>query len=469
MTLSSLLAAGCLLAAPLQSIPPAYGEGPEASDLAEVRVAEALPVAEQGMAAEALVAEALPVAEQGMAAEALVAEALPTDDQAMAVESGIAAAPVESPWAAPNSRVSSLNGRFLLLNMHGALFHSDTRDMEENVAYARWMGAGVIRVFATDNNSGGSWSGREVADRIAQMAPALRAANVRLIVALTNNHRPVPGEAVESSGWMDGYYQLLLPFYTRNWREAYVPFATELIDRVKKLGALDVIFAWELGNELHTPREPVAVVPFITGAVQEIRRVDPDTPILPGTMGIHHLDPYQPESIIGRWLNCDAPVDGYTLHSYDWLGPNRPGDMPIGYDFDSVLAEPCPNGRRLPVIVEELGTSRELPGVYTAEQEEKRLEQESRQIRYVLDRYPRVIGIGAWNGESPKVVDKRFGDNRRGLTSYGPWADGSGSGYVGGSGARSRLEEMLRGLPARPGEWPGYEQQEIEASAGGSG
>ena len=413
-------------------------------------MAEALPTDEAGLAPEAGIAEALPTDGQGLEPEAEAGEALPTDGQVTALASDVAAAPVESLWAAPNSRVSSLNGRFLLLNMHGALFHSESKDLEENVAYARWIGAGVIRVFATDNNTGRSWSGKEVGSRIAQMAPALRAAGIKLIVALTNNHRPVPGEATESSGWMDGYYQLLLPFYTQNWRAAYLPFIRDLIGTVKESGALDVIFAWELGNELHTPVEPVDIVPFITGAVQEIRQVDPDTPIFSGTMGIQHLHPYRPDSIIGRWLYCDAPVDAYTLHAYDWLGTENPGDMPINYDFDSVLAEPCPNGRRLPVIVEELGTSRELTGLYTAQQEQKRLEQEVKQIRYVLDHYPRVIGIGAWNGESPRVTDKRFSDNRRGLTSYGPLADGSGSGYVGGSGVRAQLEELLRNLPARP-------------------
>ena len=58
----------------------------------------------------------------------------------------------------------------------------------------------------------------------------------------------------------------------------------DLIGTVASRGAQDVIYAWELGNELHTPRQPDALVPFITSAVQEVRTQDPLTPILPGTM-----------------------------------------------------------------------------------------------------------------------------------------------------------------------------------------
>src|SRR5690606_31713557 len=122
-----------------------------------------------------------------------------------------------------------LNGRFLMLNMHGALFHERASDFQENVAYARWLGAGVIRVFATDNNALKSWDGQRLGNHIADMAPIFRAGGLKLLVALVNNHRPVPGEVDESVGWMDGYYQLLLPFYTSHWRDAYLRFARDLI------------------------------------------------------------------------------------------------------------------------------------------------------------------------------------------------------------------------------------------------
>ena len=42
--------------------------------------------------------------------------------------------------------------------------------------------------------------------------------------------RAVPGEPAASSGWMDNYMQLLLPFYTSNWRGAYLQFVRELVD-----------------------------------------------------------------------------------------------------------------------------------------------------------------------------------------------------------------------------------------------
>ncbi len=346
-----------------------------------------------------------------------------------------------------------LNGRFLLVNMHGALFHEDPRDFQENVAYAQWLGTGVIRVFATDSNTFKPWDGRRVGSVIAQEAPVLRAARIKLVVALVNNHQPVPGEAPESAGWLDGYYQLLLPFYTRTWRDSYLSFLRALISTVRDRGAGDVIQAWQIGNELHTPESPTAFVPFVVDVARQIRALDPSTPIYPGTMGANHLQPWNPASPVARWLYCEAPVDAYTLHAYDWVSRERSGDMPIQWDLDTITAEPCPSGRRLPVIVEELGTSRALPGVYTADQEERRLEQEVRQIRFVLG-YGIVQGLGVWNGESPRVRDRTFYDRRRGLTSYGPDGEGGGSCYdprpLASPGVRCRLERLLQALPAPP-------------------
>src|SRR4051794_17357794 len=134
-----------------------------------------------------------------------------------------------------------LNGSFLVVNMHGMLFHPALSDIDEDVAYARWLGGGVIRVFATDNNSPLYWDGRTVGNRIAEIAPSLRAARIRLIVALVNNHREVPGELPSSSGWMDNYWQLLLPFYTTNWRGAYLGFVRDVISTVRQRGAQDVV------------------------------------------------------------------------------------------------------------------------------------------------------------------------------------------------------------------------------------
>ena len=65
-----------------------------------------------------------------------------------------------------------------------------------------------------------------------------------------------------------------------------------------------------------------------------------------------------------------------------------------------------------------------------------------------------VVGIGAWSAESP-LVGRRRHDNRRGLTSFGPDRDGSGSCYPPAAqattpGVRCRLEQVLRSLPALP-------------------
>jgi hypothetical protein len=186
----------------------------------------------------------------------------------------------------------------------------------------------------------------------------------------------------------------------------------------------------------------------------EIRRIDPTTPIWPGTMGAHHLDIIYDLSVdidVAHNLYCDMPVQAYTLHTYDWIDANNGGDMPIDWDLKYVVSQPCPNGRRLPVVVEELGTSRELPGHYGADDEDRRIEQEIHQLRMVLS-YDQVVGVGSWSSESPVSPNSRH-DNRRGLTSYGPDRSGSGSCYPPAGqtpGARCRLETILRNLPARP-------------------
>src|SRR5206468_11955154 len=115
------------------------------------------------------------------------------------------------------------------------------------------------------------------------------------------------------------------PFFGENWRRAYLPFVTGLISTVRDRDALDVIQAWELGNEIHTQQAPTVVKSFVVDAVAEIRRLDPDTPIYPGSMGANHLEPWYPQSAIARWLYCEAPIDAYTLHAYDWVSREREG------------------------------------------------------------------------------------------------------------------------------------------------
>jgi hypothetical protein len=346
--------------------------------------------------------------------------------------------------------VGTLNGRFLLLNMHGVLFHRDIANIYDDVDYAVWMNAGIIRAFATDGGDFEDWGGEQVGNRIADIAPYLRSSGVKLIVALVNNHKAVPSERPDSYGWEDGYIQLLLPFYYGNWRGAYLSFVRGLIGTVVRRGAQDVIWAWELGNELHTPSEPPMVMPFINAMSQEVRRLDPNAQVLAGTMGANHLEPMTPNSPLARILYCNGAISAYTLHAYDWISPEHPGDMPINWDFDNIVKEPCPNGRQLPILVEELGTSRELPAQYDVNQEDRRVAQELQQIKMVL-RNEGVIGIGVWSAESPTVRDISRFDRRRGLTSYGQTALGSGSCYRQPDelmlGARCQLEQILRALP----------------------
>src|SRR3982074_3332796 len=67
------------------------------------------------------------------------------------------------------SRISAadpLNGGLFLVNNHGMLFHPEISDIQEDVSYARWLGSGIIRVFATDTNGPLAWDGKRVGARI---------------------------------------------------------------------------------------------------------------------------------------------------------------------------------------------------------------------------------------------------------------------------------------------------------------
>jgi hypothetical protein len=194
------------------------------------------------------------------------------------------------------------------------------------------------------------------------------------------------------------------------------------------------------------------VLSFMHAMAAEIKKLDPQTMLWPGTMGALHLDPENYRTQMGRRLYCEGPIDAYTLHGYDWLDEVRWGDMPIHWDLQNVVNTPCPNGRRLPVVVEELGTSRSLWSVWNGDNEERRFQQELIQIRMVLGS-DQVVGLGPWSSEAPNVHNQRF-DDHRGLTSYGPIANGWGSCYPPAfeteSAYRCRLEQVYRRLPAKP-------------------
>src|SRR5258707_11146933 len=75
--------------------------------------------------------------------------------------------------AAQQANVRVLGEHRLIANMHGLLFHEDTHDLQEDVTYAQWLGAGAIRAFATDNNSLRPWDGTKVGSQVVRLAPML--------------------------------------------------------------------------------------------------------------------------------------------------------------------------------------------------------------------------------------------------------------------------------------------------------
>ncbi len=361
-------------------------------------------------------------------------------------------------FAQMTSDQSFLNGGCLVANHHEFLFTTEL--FWEQLAYYAIMKANVIRAMATDANhliGGRQLSGAEVGARIALIAPALRMAGLKLMVAFTNNHCPVPGDDKYAGSRPQvgdpsrSYYEILEPWFEGGFRENYLPFVKGLITTVRRLGAEDVIFAWEPGNELHTPSNPQKLLTFYQEVTSFIKDLDPDTPIASGTMGINHIDPGRPDSSIVRQIYELKGFDIITLHTYDfilerdmWTGkcdrPVSSGDMPIDWDFQMLQELDLSK----PVVMEEIGTTRTLPPRWQNPEQVERLVYEARLIDYTLTNG--AVGWGPW---SLTTQGDHIGDGQRGPCSY----PGTSLFETGGrptDSPRSRIEECYRNLPRPP-------------------
>ena len=359
------------------------------------------------------------------------------------------------PQSAPNYKL--LNGGCLIANHHEFLFTTDL--FWEQLVYYEIMNAKVIRAMATDANHliPRQLSGAEVGARIAILAPALRLVGTKLMVALTNNHCPVPGDDKYAGNRAQvgdpsrSYYEILEPWFEGGFRENYLPFVKQLITTVRRLGALDVIFAWEPGNELHTPLNPEKLLSFYRETTAFIKDLDPDTMIASGTMGVNHIDPGHPWSPVAQEIYELEGFDFITLHTYDLLldldsstgnydrGLSA-GDMPIDWDFQLVKAMNL--GK--PVLIEEIGTTRILPPHWHNPDEVQRLAYEARVIDFTLRNG--AIGWGPW---SLTTQGERIGDGQRGPCSYPGTSLFETNGQPTDS-ARTRIEECYRDLPRSP-------------------
>jgi len=353
------------------------------------------------------------------------------------------------------SKYNLLNGGCLIANHHEFLFTNQL--FWEQLAYYEIMGAKVIRAVATDANRlipGRQWSGVEVGARIVQIAPALRMCGIKLMLAFTNNHCPVPGDAKYAGNRAQvgdptrTYYEILEPWYDAGFRENYLPFVEDVITTVHRFGAQDVIFAWEPGNELHTPLNPEKLLSFYRETTAFIRDLDPETMIASGTMGVNHIDPGHPWSPVAQEVYELEGFDIITLHTYDlildWDSSTgnydravSAGDMPIDWDFQLVKTMNLAK----PVVIEEIGTSRILPPRWHNPDEVQRLVYEARLIDYTLRHG--AIGWGPW---SLTTQGEGIGDGWRGPCSY-PGTSLFETGGEPTDSARVRIEECYRNLP----------------------
>jgi endo-1,4-beta-mannosidase len=347
-----------------------------------------------------------------------------------------------------------LNGGCLIANHHEFLF--TTHLLWEQLEYYKIMGAKVIRAMATDANHliPRQLNGFEVGARITLLAPALRLNDIKLIIAFTNNHCPVPGDEKYAGNTPQVgdptkvYYEILEPWYEGGYKENYLPFVKALITTVHRFGAQDVIFAWEPGNELHTPLNPEKFLSFYREATAFIKDLDPETILASGTMGMNHIDPGNPSSEVAEAVYELEESDIITLHSYDFLlerdgstgehdRPVSAGDMPIDWDFELFKTMNLDK----PVVMEEIGTSRILAPRWHNPDEPTRLAYEAGLIDYALRNG--AVGWGPW---SLTTQAERIGDGWRGPCSY-PGMSLYETGGQPTDSPRARIEECYRSLP----------------------
>lgn len=350
-----------------------------------------------------------------------------------------------------------LNGGCLIANHHEFLFTDEF--FWDQLIYHQIMGAKVIRAFATDANklTPDLCNGADVGGRIVKIAPALRETGIKLIVPFTNNHCPVPGDGKYAGNLPQigdptrTYYEITEPWFEGGFRENYLPFVKDLITTVQQNNALDVIFAWEPGNELHTPHHPEKLLSFYQEATAFIKNLDPETMIASGTMGVNHIDPFYRFSEVCRDIYELESFDILTLHTYDlileWsdLTGNfdrvaSNGDMPIQWDFQFIKAI----GLNKPVIMEEIGSTINLPPHWNEGDELSKLVYEARMIDFALRNG--VIGWGPW---SLTTQGERIGDGRRGPNSYPGKSLFETNGEFTDS-PRARIEEVYRCLSQPP-------------------
>ncbi|TKJ30102.1 MAG: hypothetical protein CEE40_06115 [Chloroflexi bacterium B3_Chlor] len=350
-----------------------------------------------------------------------------------------------------------LNGGCLIANHHEFLFTTDL--FWEQLAYYRIMNAKVIRAMATDANHliPRQLSGVEVGARIALLAPALRLTGIKLMVALTNNHCPIPGDDKYAGNRAQVgdptrvYYEILEPWFEGGFRENYLPFVKDVITTVQRLGAQDVIFAWEPGNELHTPLNPEKLLSFYRETTAFIKDLDSETLIASGTMGVNHIHPGHPWSPVAQEVYELEGFDIITLHTYDLLldwdsstghydRAVSAGDMPIDWDFQLIKAMNL--GK--PVVIEEIGTTGTLRPYWHDPGGLGRLAYETRVIDYTLRNG--AIGWGPW---SLTTQGERIGDGYRGPCSYPGMSLFETNGQPTDS-PRARIEECYRNLPQSP-------------------
>ena len=209
--------------------------------------------------------------------------------------------------------------------------YTSTADIATTLDAVQAAGGTVIRVFAANH----SVSDDVAADRLAALLDACEARGIYVIVALTDEYATgFSPQGDDSAYYVDGNgYSVLSPdWYSGVWREYYSGWVTTVVARNAGNRAL---FGWEPGNETKQPADPSAWLAWLTEVSNSIRTLDPDTPILAGTIDIGSTYLSDPAALVGV-------VDVMTVHLYDGA---TTGDLATAESLG------------MPVLIEETGFS----------------------------------------------------------------------------------------------------------------
>jgi hypothetical protein len=192
-------------------------------------------------------------------------------------------------------------------------------------------GGTVLRVFAANHDV----SDQVASARLGSLLDACEARGLVVIAALTDEYATGFSPQGDDGAYAvdgNGYTVLTDAWYAAGYQEVYRPWVATV---VAENAGHPALFGWEPGNETKSPAAPDTWLAWLADVAGLIRRLDPDTPVVAGTIDVS-------STFVGSVSSIASVVDVMTVHLYDGA-------------TSSDLSSAASLG--VPIVVEEAGFS----------------------------------------------------------------------------------------------------------------